>query len=89
MTECYLTRHASDKKAPRVGLEPTDPETADQNCSTFFPTFRAPTDSRALKTLRKNLGADWLGGMIVHRGSEITLVSDDDSIWAIPVHRLI
>ena len=49
----------------------------------------APTDSRGLRTLRQHFKSEWIGGVIVYRGTEMTPISADDSIWAVPIHRLV
>jgi predicted AAA+ superfamily ATPase len=47
----------------------------------------APTDWRALREIAGGLGGDWLGGLVVYRGSQIRKVSEPE-IWAIPSRRL-
>jgi len=49
----------------------------------------ARTDTRALRALAAELGSEWLGGMVVHRGSRIHPVDDGGGIWAVPLHRLV
>ncbi len=43
-------------------------------------------DCSGLRVLRKALGHEWIGGLVVHRGED--LVELEPSLWAIPVHRL-
>jgi hypothetical protein len=47
----------------------------------------APPDWRALREIAGGLGGDWLGGLVIYRGSQIKKVSDP-GIWAIPSRRL-
>jgi predicted AAA+ superfamily ATPase len=47
----------------------------------------APTDWRALREIAGGLGGDWLGGLVIYRGSQIRKVSEP-GIWAIPSRRL-
>jgi predicted AAA+ superfamily ATPase len=47
----------------------------------------APTDWRALREIAGGFGGDWLGGLVVYRGSQIRKVSEPE-IWAIPSRRL-
>jgi hypothetical protein len=35
------------------------------------------------------LGDEWLGGMVVHRGSRIYPIEDGSGVWAVPRHRLV
>jgi predicted AAA+ superfamily ATPase len=46
-------------------------------------------DARVLRILGKHLGPDWLGGLIAYQGSSIVPVVRENSIWAVPVHRLV
>jgi len=47
----------------------------------------APPDWRALREIAGGLGGDWLGGLVIYRGSQIRKVSEP-GIWAIPSQRL-
>lgn len=47
----------------------------------------APPDWRALREIAGGLGDDWLGGLVIYRGSQIMEVSEP-GIWAIPSRRL-
>jgi len=48
----------------------------------------APPDWRALREISGRLGGDWVGGLVIYRGSQIREVSDP-GIWAIPSRRLV
>lgn len=52
-------------------------------------TTVSPSDTRSMRSLKESLGAEWLGGLVVYRGAEITPVSRDEAIWSVPAHRLI
>lgn len=43
-------------------------------------------DASALRALAAALDSEWVGGLVVHRGEEITEM--EPGIWAVPVHRL-
>jgi hypothetical protein len=47
----------------------------------------ATTDWRALKDIAERLGGDWLGGLVVYRGTQIKKVGEPE-IWAVPSRRL-
>jgi hypothetical protein len=47
----------------------------------------APPDWRALREISGRLGGDWLGGLVIYRGSQIKEVCKP-GIWAIPSRRL-
>ncbi len=47
------------------------------------------TDTRALRALAHSLGEQWLGGLVVYTGSELRMIHREESIWTMPVHRLI
>lgn len=47
----------------------------------------APPDWRTLREIAGGLGGDWLGGLVIYRGSQIRKVSEP-GIWAIPSRRL-
>lgn len=47
----------------------------------------APPDWRALREIAGRIGGDWLGGLVIHRGSQIKEVCEP-GIWAIPSRRL-
>ena len=49
----------------------------------------AASDMRALRSLADHLGSEWLGGIIVYRGSQIEPISREAQIWAAPAHRLL
>ncbi|MCY3776748.1 MAG: ATP-binding protein, partial [Candidatus Aminicenantes bacterium] len=43
-------------------------------------------DGSGLRALGEALGAEWLGGLVVHRGED--LLELEPGLWAVPVHRL-
>jgi uncharacterized protein len=45
-----------------------------------------PSDAHSMKRLIPALGAQWLGGLVVYRGTQILEL--DDTIWAVPSARL-
>ena len=45
-------------------------------------------DARGMAQLADSLGDEWLGGLVVHRGSRLELMREDIGIWSMPVHRL-
>jgi len=49
--------------------------------------FVAPPDWRALREISGRLGGEWLGGLVIYRGSQINEVCKP-GIWAIPSRRL-
>ena len=46
-------------------------------------------DTRALRAVATELGAEWLGGLVVHRGEQLDVLHEQPAIWALPVHRLL
>lgn len=46
----------------------------------------ARRDASALRALAAALDSEWVGGLVVHRGEEVTEM--EPGIWAVPVHRL-
>ena len=44
-------------------------------------------DTRAMRTVAKQLGNKWLGGLVIYTGMAIKPLAEPD-IWAVPSHRL-
>jgi hypothetical protein len=51
--------------------------------------FVVSADTRGLRMLEKHFGAEWIAGIVVYRGNEVIQLSAENSIWAMPIHRLI
>jgi len=47
------------------------------------------SDTRSLRALATAFGDEWLGGLVVHRGSGLTRLDAQASVWAMPIHRLV
>lgn len=47
------------------------------------------SDGTSMRALARALGDEWRGGLIVHTGHDLSLMSHDTSIWAMPLHRLV
>ena len=43
-------------------------------------------DCSGLRTLTEALGEEWVGGLVVHRGEDLTRLGP--GLWAVPAHRL-
>ena len=43
-------------------------------------------DCSGLRALAGALGEEWVGGLVVHRGEDLTELSP--RLWAVPAHRL-
>jgi uncharacterized protein len=48
-----------------------------------------PSDATGLRTLAASLGADWLGGLVVHAGERTFALDEPASIWAVPAAYLL
>ena len=44
-------------------------------------------NARALRTVGAELGAEWLGGLVVHRGTRLHTIDEEARLWAVPIHR--
>lgn len=47
------------------------------------------SDASALRAVGRELGAEWLGGLVVHRGGRVHSIDEDARLWAVPIHRLV
>ncbi len=47
------------------------------------------TDVRGLRAVAAELGAEWLGGLVVCRGGRLERIDEGARIWSVPVHRLL
>ena len=45
-----------------------------------------PGDCSGLRALAETLGDEWVGGLVVHRGEDLTQLGP--RLWAVPAHRL-
>lgn len=48
-----------------------------------------PGDARSLRAVAAELGQEWLGGLVVHRGERLVRMQDEHRIFAVPLHRLL
>lgn len=48
-----------------------------------------PTDLTNLRRLASSAGEQWLGGLVIHRGTQLEMLDPGNDIWAMPVTRLL
>lgn len=49
----------------------------------------AAADAGSLRALRASLGSEWRAGLVVTNGGELHPLLPDESIWGVPLHRLV